>query len=76
MSFGLTCAGNALSRPVEARADAFALETTGADAFIELEKNLTLRNLGDPDPPGWTQALFGTHPTTKERLGFGVEFGR
>ena len=26
VSFGMTCAGNALSRPVEARADAFALE--------------------------------------------------
>jgi STE24 endopeptidase len=77
VSFGLTCAGNAVSRPVEARADAFALETTkDSDAFIELEKNLMLRNLGDPDPPGLTQALFGTHPTTKERLGFGVEFGR
>ena len=77
VSFGLGCAGNALSRPVEARADAFALETTkDSEAFIELEKNLTLRNLGDPDPPGWTQALFGTHPTTKERLGFGEAFGR
>ncbi len=77
VSFGLTSAGNALSRPVEARADAFALETTkDPEAFIELERNLTLRNLGDPDPPGWSQALFGTHPTTKERLGFGEEFGR
>ena len=31
---------------------------------------------GRPGPAGLTQALFGTHPTTKERLGFGVEFGR
>ncbi len=77
VTFGLTSAGNALSRPVEARADAFALETTkDPEAFIELERNLTLRNLGDPDPPRWSQTLFGTHPTTKERLGFGVEFGR
>ena len=77
VSFGLSCAGNALSRPVEARADAFALETTrDSEAFIELEKNLTLRNLGDPDPRAGRRQLFGTHPTTKERLGFGVEFGR
>ncbi len=70
VSFGLTCAGNALSRPVEARADAFALELTNdPEAFIELERSLALRNLGDPDPPGCSQALFGTHPTTMERIG-------
>jgi len=72
VSFGLTCAGNALSRPVEARADAFALELTGdPEAFIALERSLTLRNLGDPDPPAVFHALFGTHPTTVERIGFG-----
>ncbi len=77
VSFGLTCAGNALSRPVEARADAFALEATrDPKAFIDLERGLTLRNLGDPDPPKLLHDLFGTHPTTRERLGFGEAFGR
>jgi STE24 endopeptidase len=77
VSFGLTSAGNALSRPVEARADAFALEMTkDPKAFIELERGLALRNLGDPDPPKLVQELFGTHPTTRERIGFGVAFGR
>lgn len=72
VSFGLTCAGNALSRPVEARADAFALELTGdPESFIALERSLTLRNLGDPDPPALFHVLFGTHPTTTERIGFG-----
>jgi STE24 endopeptidase len=72
VSFGLTCAGNALSRPVEARADSYALELTGdPDAFIALERSLTLRNLGDPDPPAVFQTLFGTHPTTAERIGVG-----
>ncbi|MDQ3644491.1 MAG: M48 family metallopeptidase [Actinomycetota bacterium] len=72
VSFGLTCAGNALSRPVEARADAYALELTGdPEAFIALERSLTLRNLGDPDPPALLHALFGTHPTAAERLGYG-----
>ena len=77
VSFGLTCAGNALSRPVEARADAFALETTrDPKAFIDLERGLTLRNLGDPDPPKLLHELFGTHPTTRERLGYGEAFRR
>lgn len=77
VSFGLTWAGNALSRPVEARADAFALETTrDPKAFIDLERGLTLRNLGDPDPPKVLHELFGTHPTTRERLGYGEAFGR
>ena len=77
VSFGLTSAGNALSRPVEARADAFALELTkDPRAFIDLERGLTVRNLGDPDPPRLMHLLFGTHPTTRERLGFGEAFGR
>ncbi len=77
VSFALTCAGNALSRPVEARADAFALELTDdPKAFIELERSLTLRNIGDPDPPRALHILLGTHPTTKDRIGFGVAAGR
>ena len=47
----MTCAGNALSRPVEARADAFALELTrDPEAFIELERSLALRNIERPGP--------------------------
>ena len=76
VSFGLTCAGNALSRSVEGRADAYALELTqDPAAFIALERSLTLRNLGDPDPPAAFHTLFGTHPTTAERIGFGEAFG-
>jgi len=72
VSFGLTCAGNALSRPVEARADAYALElTSDPEAFIALERSLTLRNIGDPDPPALLHVPFGTHPTTVERIGVG-----
>lgn len=75
VSFGLTSAGNAVSRPVEARADAFALELTkDPRAFIGLERRSTTRNLGDPDPPRLLHLLFGTHPTTRERLGFGEAF--
>ena len=73
VSFALGSAGNTLSRPVEARADAFALDLTDdPKAFIDLERSLAIRNVSDPDPPRPLQLLFGTHPTTRERIGFGV----
>jgi STE24 endopeptidase len=75
VAFAFTCAGNVLSRQVEARADAFALELTDDPrSFIDLERSLALRNVGDPDPPRLLHTLFGTHPTTLERIGYGVTF--
>jgi STE24 endopeptidase len=57
---------------VEAHADAYALRLTDdPGAFVALERSLALRNIGDPDPPALTQALFGTHPTTIQRIGIG-----
>ena len=77
VSFGVGCAGNVLSRQIEARADAFALTLTDDPrSFIALERSLGTRNLGDPDPPAVLQALFGTHPTTVERIGFGLTYER
>jgi STE24 endopeptidase len=77
VSFGMTCAGNALSRPVEARADSFALDRTrDPEAFTRLERSLTVRNVSDPDPPALFQALFGTHPTTLDRIGMGQAWAR
>ncbi len=73
VAFALTCAGNVLSRQVEARADAYALELTGEPrSFVELTRRLAIRNIGDPDPPSFFHSLFGTHPTTVERIGYGV----
>ena len=73
---GLGIASNALSRPVEARADSFALELTrDPDDFVKFERRITIRNVSDPDPPGLFHLLFDTHPTTKERIGFGEAFG-
>jgi STE24 endopeptidase len=68
-------AGNAMSRRVEATADAFALRLTGApEPFISFERRITLRNLADPDPPRILTALGGTHPTTMERIGIAQAF--
>ena len=71
----LGSASNLLSRQVEARADAFALRLAGdAAAFEDFEKRIAVRNISDPDPPALTQFLFGTHPTTIERIGIGEAF--
>jgi STE24 endopeptidase len=61
---------NALSRRYEAQADAVALETThdprgGTHLFVRMAG----AGVRDPDPPGWWQALFATHPSLAERAG-------
>jgi STE24 endopeptidase len=77
VSFALGSASNALSRKVEARADSFALSLTrDPAAFIDLERRLALVNLSDPTPPQWLHTLFGTHPTTVERIGIGESWAR
>ena len=61
---------NQLSRAIERRADAFALDLTHEpDAMVAFERRITLQNVGDPDPPRWQQVLLGTHPPTMERIG-------
>jgi STE24 endopeptidase len=64
-----------LSRAVERRADAVALELTDdPQAFIRLERRLALENLADLDPPRWVRLARGTHPTTVERIGMALGF--
>jgi Zn-dependent protease with chaperone function len=75
VAFAGQIAGSYVSRGVEARADAFALRLTNdPNAFVDLEKRLALQNIADPDPPALLQDLFGTHPTTIERLGYGEAY--
>ena len=70
-------ASNALSRQVERRADTFALELTrDPAAFIGLTRSLAVTNLADPSTPRVFQIMFGTHPTTLERIGAGIEWAR
>jgi Zn-dependent protease with chaperone function len=74
-TFALGIAGNQLSRAVEERADRFALELTGDPAGLtDLQLSLARANVSDPDPPAWSQLLFGTHPSTVERLGLARAF--
>jgi peptidase M48-like protein/CAAX prenyl protease-like protein len=66
----LTTISNQLSRAIERRADAFALDLTHEpDAMVQFERRITIKNVGDPDPPRWQQILLGTHPPTMERIG-------
>jgi STE24 endopeptidase len=61
---------NQMSRQVEKRADAYALELTGEpQALIDLQRRLTITNVSDPDPPGWRVWLLATHPPGIERIG-------
>jgi STE24 endopeptidase len=79
VSTGVTTISNQLSRRVEARADSYALELTGAgaaDAFVSFQKRIAIQNVSDPDPPGWLHALLGTHPTTVERIGIAERYAR
>ncbi len=77
VSLGLGSASNVLSRQVEARADAFALDLTRDPAsFVQFERRIALRNISDPDPPQLLHVLFGTHPTIEERIGFGEAWER
>ena len=72
MALGLGIASNVLSRQVEARADAFALDLTRDPAdFVKFERRIAIRNISDPDPPRLLHLLFSTHPTTAERIGIG-----
>ncbi len=69
-AFVLNVAANQLSRKVEASADAFALSLTHDPAgMIDLQVELARANVSDPDPPGLISAIFGTHPTTVQRIG-------
>jgi STE24 endopeptidase len=72
VAFAMGAASNVLSRQVEGRADAFSLRLTqDPAAFVQLERRLALRNVSDPAPPALLHTLFGTHPTTVERIGIG-----
>jgi STE24 endopeptidase len=72
-SLGLGAASNALSRPVEATADSFALELTNDPTdFINFERRIAIRNVADPDPPRLYHLIFDTHPTDRERIGVGA----
>jgi STE24 endopeptidase len=76
-SFVLNIPGDQLSRKIEASADEFALELTNDPAaLIGVQVQLARTNISDPDPPELLHVLFGTHPTTVERIGAALAYSR
>jgi STE24 endopeptidase len=77
VSFLLQIPGNAMSRRIETAADGYALDLAREPAaFIAVERKLATQNVADPDPPDWLQLVFGTHPKTVERIGYGLTWAR
>jgi STE24 endopeptidase len=76
VAFALGLAGNQLSRAIERSADAFELELTGdPQALIDLQRRITINNLGDPDPQSPLDRLLRTHPSAVERIGAALASG-
>ncbi|WP_240938106.1 M48 family metallopeptidase [Nocardioides sp. JQ2195] len=59
---------NTISRQIETRADVDALAVTPASAMVELQRELCVRSVCDPEGPAWSQFWFGSHPTVLERV--------
>jgi STE24 endopeptidase len=66
-----------VSRKIESRADAHALELTGDPATYEtMMSRLATVNLSDPDPNPVEHALTGSHPTAVERIAMARAWAR
>jgi len=79
LAIGTVLAGplqNAVSRQIETRADVDSLEAThDPQAFIAMQRQLSLKALADPTPPAWSQWWFGSHPTTLTRIAIARQLG-
>jgi STE24 endopeptidase len=65
----LTPVSTLLSRWIEGRADAYALELSRRPGvFAAVQRRLALTNLADLDPGPLPYLLFATHPTTLQRI--------
>ncbi len=68
---------NLVSRQIETRADVDALEAThDAGAFIDMQRELSVRALADPTPPALSQLWFGSHPTALTRIAIARQLER
>jgi STE24 endopeptidase len=76
-SLAATPVQNLVSRHIEARADVHALDLTGdPQTFEAMQRRLAVTNLAEPDPPAAWQWFFGSHPTTRERIGLAEDWLR
>src|SRR5262249_8872732 len=63
---------NAVSRLIEARADAHALAVTHDPSTVEVMEPRPAA----PDPPRWESLMFATHPSVVERIAAARAFAR
>ncbi|MDP9861720.1 MULTISPECIES: M48 family metallopeptidase [Streptosporangium] len=62
-------AQNLVSRHIEARADAHALDLTRDPAvFVSMQKRLSVTNISDLSPDGVEYVLYVSHPTAPQRI--------
>ncbi|WP_406317124.1 M48 family metallopeptidase [Streptosporangium sp. NBC_01639] len=62
-------AQNVVSRQIEARADAHALDLTRDPAvFVSMQRRLSVTNISDLTPDVFEYVLYGSHPTAPERI--------
>jgi Zn-dependent protease with chaperone function len=63
---------NLVSRKIEARADYHSLQLTKDPTdFVEMQHELSVRNISGLEPSRWRYWLFANHPTPPERIAMG-----
>jgi STE24 endopeptidase len=67
---------NAVSRRYESEADWVALKATRDPAAAKGLFTGFVKDLEDPQPPGWVQFFFGSHPSPLERVEMAEAFRR
>lgn len=72
-----TPAENLVSRQIEARADAHALDLTRDPlTFAKMQRDLSVRNLSDPSPGAFDYVMYATHPTGPQRIAMARDWAR
>ncbi|MEU0520202.1 M48 family metallopeptidase [Streptosporangium sp. NPDC006007] len=70
-------AQNLVSRHIEARADAHALDLTGEPVvFAAMQKRLAITNISDLSPSAIEYLIYVSHPTTPQRIAMARSWAR
>ncbi|MFD0686867.1 M48 family metallopeptidase [Actinomadura fibrosa] len=68
---------NLVSRRIEARADAHALDLTrDPSTFVSMQHELSVRNISDLDPDAFEYLLWLTHPAGPDRIAMARDWAR
>ncbi|MFI0444936.1 M48 family metallopeptidase [Actinomadura sp. 6N118] len=68
---------NLISRHIEARADAHALDVTrDPETFVTMQHELSVRNISELEPDALEHVLWFSHPATPERIAMARDWAR